>query len=448
MNVVSKHLIVILTALGVFFAFLHTAYAEELSTATTSAENGVDLAGKTSLSFTVTPPLFRTSVEPGRVWRSTFKISNNNEYDLDVFLTVLRFEATGEEGRAILKPVLDTDIDNTLAGWIELPETNIAIPREESMDVEFALNVPDDAAPGGHYAAIVVGTTPPNTSAEGGVLQVSSNISTLLFVRVPGDVNEDGRIRDFFTAESLYDTTEALFTLRFENLGNVHILPQGDITLYNMWGKVRGVIPVNQGTDFGSVLPDSIRRYEYNWKGDFNVFDIGRYRAVATVTYGETIRQNDHFETSFWVIPIKPLLSIIGALLIIVGGLVWMIRRYIRYALRLETYQAQVDTGTAQSRGAETRGVDMPRNTEEWKAQQLSVSTLVRPLREGIVDLRRDTDPQSVSTPPARSWMRRWGPIVLGILFVCIAGFSAYVYFASVLTEDRDYQTEEVTLKA
>lgn len=60
-------------------------------------------------------------------------------------------------------------------------------------------------------------------------------------MRVEGDVQEDGGIREFRAIDSFLDTPDVTFSLRFENKGNVHLQPRGNIVITNMWGQREGL---------------------------------------------------------------------------------------------------------------------------------------------------------------------------------------------------------------
>ena len=157
-----------------------------------------------------------------------------------------------------------------------------------------------------------------------------------LLVEVRGDVREQGMIREFSTEKSVYQELSAKFALRFENKGNVHLQPQGDIVIFNMWGRERGKIPINQETQFGNVLPGQTRKFAFEWKGEENLFESGRYLARATLSYGRAERQNITRETAFWVIPVKPLLIFFGGVAALLAFIVALARLYIRRILREE----------------------------------------------------------------------------------------------------------------
>jgi hypothetical protein len=287
---------------------------------------------QSSLTLSISPSLYDMSINPGQEWRSTLRIINVNDFDLTVYIDVLNFSPQGEGGDGKFLPVPSDATGSTIAEWFTISREAIVVPREKSEEVPFSVRVPMDASPGGHFAAIVVGTKPPVAQSGESKVQTSQMVTSLFFARVAGDINELGTIREF-TTEKFLNSPEATFDLRFENRGNVHLQPQGDIIIYNMWGQERGLIPINQGSQFGNVLPESIRKFTFAWKGEWSVSDIGRYSAVATLAYGTESRQFASAKTYFWVIPYKLLLGIFIGLAFFVATVTWLVRLYVRRML-------------------------------------------------------------------------------------------------------------------
>ncbi len=287
-----------------------------------------------SLTLSISPSIFDMSATPGQEWRSSLRIINVNEFDLTVYLEVVNFSPNGEGGDGRFIPISQTDADgSTIAEWFIVSKEPITIPREQSKEVPIAVRVPVDASPGGHFAAILVGTKPITPEPGQARVQTSQMVTSLFFARVAGDINESGHIREFRTTDKYLDRPEATFELRFENKGNVHLKPQGDIRITNMWGQERGVIPINQNSHFGNVLPESIRKFTFTWKGEWSISDIGRYTAATTLVYGENGRQFTSSETVFWVIPFKLLTIIFVSLLLFVLLTTWLVRLYVRKML-------------------------------------------------------------------------------------------------------------------
>ncbi len=401
-----------------------------------------------SLSVTVTPPMFQLTIGPGESWSSNIKVVNNNTYDVTYAPQVVDFEAQGESGQGKFVPLIESFASeprstNSLGSWIELSTEPFTIKAGKSADVPFTVHVPENADPGGHYAAIMIGPKEED-SATGSHMRVSSFVTSLLMVRIKGDIIESGRIREFTTDKTLYQKPEANFALRFENTGNTHLRPQGTITLYNMWGKERGQVLINESSNFGNVLPRSIRKFEFAWTGEDTLFDIGRYSAVVTLTYGDDGRQNTSATTYFWVVPVVPVLVTLGVLLFMVLTLTWFIRRYIRRALAIE----YMHRGVAEHPDVPDRQVVAPQHISTFQA-------LVQPIKEGVVDLRSVRS--AAQQPAALETPAYVAPLTLGgfvhkyklffvflvILVLTIGGIG--LYFKTVLVPHRDFQIQDIS---
>lgn len=287
------------------------------------------------ISLSVSPTLFEMSATPSQNWKSSIKVINNNPHKLTVYAKVVNFAPQGETGQGKFLPVFKEFTEGkTLAEWINISSEAITIEQESSQRIPINIHVPEDAAPGGHFAAIMIGTRPLD-SDESFQVKTAQIVTSLFFVRVAGDVIENGTVRTFRTANSFISKPEVDFEVRFENKGNVHLLPQGQIVITNMWGKKRGEIPINHQTHFGNVLPDSVRKFNFTWKGESSLQDIGRYKAVLTLAYGVDKRQFSSQATFFWIIPVKSVLLVLGTLLAILFLVTWSIKTYIRRMLSL-----------------------------------------------------------------------------------------------------------------
>lgn len=289
-----------------------------------------------SLTLSVSPATYELSVNPGQQLNSSIRIINPNPFDLTVYAEVVNFRPRGEGGEALFNPIdPKNDKGATLAEWFRVSGDPIIIPREQSTAVPFSIEVPADASPGGHFAAIMIGTRPLRDETGVSRIQTAQIVTSLVFLRVAGDVIESGLIREFTTTRRVYSEPAAEFSLRFENRGNVHIRPEGEIRILNMWGNERGIIPINQLTGFGNVLPDSIRQFRFTWKGEWSPSDIGRYTALVTVAYGTEERQSAFAEIDFWVLPLDLIAKTILATAVLIFLVIWLIKLYVRRMLRL-----------------------------------------------------------------------------------------------------------------
>ncbi len=382
------------------------------------------------LSMSVTPTLFEMSAVPLQAWSSSVKVINNNPTTLTVYADVVNFAPQGETGQGKFLPVFEEFSEGkTLAEWITVPDTPFVIPPESSVQIPVQVNVPEDAAPGGHFAAILVGTRPPEGTKKQQV-STSQIVTSLFFVRIAGDVIEKGDVRTFVAEDSFVDTPQVTFTIRFENKGNVHLLPQGQIVITNMWGKERGVVPINYRTNFGNVLPNSIRKFEFTWKGEQSFTDIGRYKAELTLGYGVDQRQFTTQSTYFWVIPIKPVLTVLGILVIIIGIVFLSIRAYVRRVLALSGVQQSY---VPPSQRMASRGDVVIAKTAKATA----------PLSYGMTDLHRMLSKTHSYLEKCKTLLRfiiKYKLFFISILLLLISGVLITLYFSGVSTPQRNYE--------
>lgn len=393
-----------------------------------------------ALSLAISPTLIELGSAPGEAWQSTVRIINSNDYDLTVYGSVVNFEPVGESGQGRFISIAESSASGaTLAEWITLPEGEITIAAQSTGEIPFRVLVPDEAEPGGHFAALLVGTQPP--ASEGSVvgLRTSQMVTSLFFLNVDGDIIEDGLIRSFTTSDSFGQIPDVSFTLRFENRGNVHLQPQGEVIIYNMWGKERGRIPINYHTSFGNALPGMIRKFEFNWTGDFSFSDIGLYRATAAVTYGSSVKKFSDQTAYFWVIPFKGLLITFLVIGLLVGFMVWAVRTYVRRMLALAGVQHPAATVTSYVPSPVQPNV-VPADHHE-----LNMRDIMAPVREGVVDLK-------VTTSSAHSWTERlvhWYAFVLQykhFFLALVAIFALFIgltwYFADIFNDATDYSIQ------
>lgn len=285
-------------------------------------------------TLTITPPLIKNNVNPGQVWKSYVKVVNNNATAVKVYHELKDFRGGTESGTV---DFLEGDKKNLdyLSNWIKIDEDFVDLKPYESVEIPFIVVVPEDASPGGHYTAILLGTKPSDDDEGGSVMKVSSMLASLILLNVSGDIEESGRIREFSTNKTVYSEPKVVFDVRFENTGNVHLQPQGEIRIYDWFGNDKGAIKINQGTEFGNVLPKTIRKWNYTWEGSNNLLEMGRYKASLILGFGgESGRQTIDQQRYFWVINVKLILFTVLPIILFIALIFFLIRTYIKRAVK------------------------------------------------------------------------------------------------------------------
>lgn len=293
-------------------------------------------AAEDSLKMTLTPPIIKNNMKPGESWLSTVKLVNNNEKQLTVYTDLRDFRSSPEGGVDLIPPEESAGEGNHsgfLKQWMQIQPGPFTIEPFSSIEIPFEIKVPKEAEPGGHYAAILVGTKS-SGNIKGSGIGISSMISSLVLVTIAGDVVEEGKIREFSTDKTYYNEPNVNFKLRFENTGNVHLQPKGNITIKDMFGKEQKVIDINKDTAYGNVLPGSTKTWDFNWQGEKGILKMGKYSAVINLYYGEQTAEVDTRTFYFWYIDFKIVGIIVGSILGFFLIMFLMIKVYIRRAIK------------------------------------------------------------------------------------------------------------------
>jgi hypothetical protein len=270
----------------------------------------------------ISPAVVEVNGEPGQTYTINVQVTNVTGSDLSFTTDVNDFSAKDESGAPSV--VVDDSVPSSasIQSWVTVPSA-FDLAARANQTITATLTIPQNAEPGGHYGVIrFSGQTP---EVEGSGVGLSASAGSLILVRVAGAVNEELELLTFSASKSgslgsFFENGPLTFIARFENKGNVHVEPTGQIVVQDMFGNQVGVLKVNENS--GNVLPGSIRRFESTLDQQWL---FGRFTADIEIGYGTTgdaiVRT-----ITFWVIPWK----LIGLCLIGLFTLIFILRTLIK----------------------------------------------------------------------------------------------------------------------
>lgn len=226
-------------------------------------------------SISISPPTFEITANPGDRIENTIKISNRTDRPLDFVTDKRNFTAVGEEGAVGLT---NEETSFSLASWIDIQPSSGSVAPRNTETFTFVINVPLNAEPGGHFGSIVFKTGGDEELQQPGAT-VAQEIASLVLVRIAGDVSEEADIVSFEPVKSFYEYGPVDLEMRIENTGNVHVKPQGTITITNIFGQEVDQFEIEPK----NVLPDAVRLVRSTWNTKYM---FGTYTATAALTYG------------------------------------------------------------------------------------------------------------------------------------------------------------------
>ena len=301
-----------------------------------------------SLAMTISPPVQELVADPGATIRGVVKLFNDENQTKTLYADIQTFTAKGEKGEP---GFLEQEIDeNMLAHWIKLSSIQVVLEPGQRQEIPYIIQIPPLADPGGHYAVIFWSTQAPAIKGTG--VAIASKIGTLVLLRVQGEIIEQGRLLDFSLKDKkkFYAHLPIDFMVYFENSGNTHLKPYGEIKISNLLGRQTDSVKVNIAIDpngieapVGNVLPQTRRMFENSWvknnsaetaqgflktlKYEKDNFAFGRYQALLHLQYGAQA-ESIQSQLVFWVLPWHLILVVLLGAMVLICASIFCIKKY------------------------------------------------------------------------------------------------------------------------
>jgi hypothetical protein len=324
----------------------------------------------TSLGLSVAPQVFELDIFPGEKIEKKIDLKNLSEVPMPILVKVTDFTAQENSGEMEFDESLQ---DPSIASrkWFEIENPNFILESSERREVQFSINIPENAEPGGHYSVMLFEPQLPSFYFKPGqpktipVVGVLFLFSVKTFALEPEiekklevvefSLPKEERLvalenifrvvsrsvsRGLASITSAYAQTSEIqitreapssFVLRIKNNDIYHLKPFGKILIYNIFGKKVGETEVPKMT----ILPGKTRAFpvefspeipeKFKWLpasiSNFLVqnFFVGKYRAALQLR--ETDAEQDaklRESLVFWALPWKfwlPLLIMLVVLM-------------------------------------------------------------------------------------------------------------------------------------
>ena len=265
----------------------------------------------------VAPARQELVADPGEITAIQVRFYNPTETPISGLLRVTDFIVERDDGVPSFLEANEASPRFAAASWITLPYDRITVASQESVSIEAKIRVPQNASPGGRYFAVYFehgSLTPQSGNEEDKSVAITHRVASLTYLTVAGPVEETALLKELKTPAFLeYGPIEVKTSIT--NQGNLHIRPQGILTLTNMLGKVID----QQQLEEKNIFPDVSRTFE-NTLGQDKRWLIGKYRIDLSATYGDSgkVLTGTVFTWVFpWKLATMTLLAVVIASLLI-----------------------------------------------------------------------------------------------------------------------------------
>jgi hypothetical protein len=262
---------------------LLTVAVSPVSAATAPAAAGSSAAKRRLSGITISPAFQQVVVGKNDQEKSfTFSVTNNTGEPYEFSLSAVDFGSLDESGGVLFLGQSDKALNYRygLSQWVTLQQDRVVVEPKATAKVPITIVNKESLAPGGHYGAILV--TPTSSGERPTKVQVNQVLSSLLFVTKQGGETYRLGLQSFELHSHVFSPPSSV-DLRFQNAGNVHVIPRGVITVTDPKGRVvkRGLVNENSAI----ILPETFRRLTARLDKEQTAWVPGRYHVSLTYRF-------------------------------------------------------------------------------------------------------------------------------------------------------------------
>ncbi len=268
----------------------------------------------------ISPLTFNMEIPQSGTGQGKIIVTNQNDDTLNYVIEVENFAGVTDDGSVAFAGKEEEGAVTTLADWFtfDSPKEGEIAPHKDK-EIGFTINMPVDAEPGGHYAAVFAREVRKNPDGKT-IMGVASRVGVLVLVSVPGETKKSAEITEFTYPKFVWRGPNNL-SMKVSNTGTVHYDSKGSVELKNLFGNLTSI---DMGTH--TIIPKNARNYNGTW---LSKYPFGYYQVTAKAQDG-----NGNFLTTsgvIWAIPLMIVIPVIIGLILLI-----LIIRYLKRHLQFK----------------------------------------------------------------------------------------------------------------
>lgn len=236
----SKALLIVAVIFGIAFVF----------SASASAAPGPEVE-----RITMSPTSRNYNVDAGQTVSDKLTVINDGGTAYDFLVYTRPYSVSGEN----YDPNFTATPKNADAyAWMQFAQTKYHLEPGASVDINYTMRVPGEAAPGGHYGIIFVETQPSDKVSTSSVLR-KKRVGSIVYATVKGDYKKEGQALD--VSIPFWQLQPPLHAdMKAQNTGNTDFIDATRVTIKDVFGKVK----YDETKDY-VVLPQTTRKINFDW---------------------------------------------------------------------------------------------------------------------------------------------------------------------------------------
>jgi hypothetical protein len=282
-------------------------------------------------TITVTPPTVSVTGNPGYYTEGTMGVINDSDSAITFKAEMHDFIVQDTAGTPEILPANTLMTTYSAAAWMGVTPQTFTIQPKKRQNLNYFIQIPGNAKPGGHYAAVVFVPVNEKVAVGNTGSQVNGQIGTLFSVAVSGPIKENASITKFF-ANTFQEYGPVNILSQIKNHGDLHIKPKGYVTVSDMLGR-KAILPLKEF----NIFPQAARDYENQFGTGFM---IGRFKAELLASYGVSNNLPLTATVYFWIFPWK----IVTITILIIIALILGFKYYKKNGLKKPGKKVEIKT--------------------------------------------------------------------------------------------------------
>lgn len=169
------------------------------------------------------------------------------------------------------------------SGWASYSPSVVELPPEDTVEVDYFIEVPADAEPGTYRTVLFVESEPGEPEPGQLGASVSVRVGHVVYVNVP-PLDTSGAITGMFGEWAGADGAPYRLFVQYANTGNAVHAVTGELSVRDGTGET----VIGSTIDRSVVLPSSDRSFDIDLYGPL---EAGNYTALVVLDYGDEEQQ-------------------------------------------------------------------------------------------------------------------------------------------------------------
>lgn len=256
-------------------------------------------------SITLSPVNNKFTIDAGNTLSDTVKVLNTGSSTLDFILYARPYEVKNDA----YEPSYNGTASNSDAyKWVRFEKTKYSLEAGKSIDIPYTVDVPQGAAPGGHYGVIFIETKAPEGNGQAVVR--NKRLGMILLATVNGQYRTGGSYEG--TKSSFFQFRSPLTTTtRVKNSGNADFPATLTFRVSDMFNQTK----FEEKKEY-NVLPETTRAIPMNWQ-DSPWFGLYRVNVQAQLLDQNHASQHYVLIMPRWMIAVLVVLLLAGGVYVL-----------------------------------------------------------------------------------------------------------------------------------